>query len=1354
MVPRTFQAGTKPLSQSESKTAEPEETADQLVKDTKLDMATPQEDHFQAGNDDLGDGSDDSGEPNVLERGEADVPPSLPPPLTPHPSSPSQHSPGNQELQYLIHYLQVTRISDEERRRQDEEARRVELQEYRLQMEQQRQLNDERFMQLLSMIAPKPLQVQQTSPEQQAPAAHQLSPVPPFATTSGSPHAPITAPVMGKPMIPSPPQLQSDVTYQLFRQWRRKFEDYSVLMGLHSLPPATQHIYLRTCVSLEVQRLLHYTLAIPPDSSMPVVQVLDALQQYFRNSQNEALRRRELLSCKQTPGEPFSAFYARMKDLADESELCTGDRTTCAATQLKMILLMGVCEEELVQRLVSLDSQASLDDFVTCCRTFESSRAAASAIVAAPSQLNILSSYKRNQHRQKMTATTKHTPQRCQSPPLTKDSLASCRSCTHQHAVGHCPAKNSTCPNCGYKGHWHRTPRCPAKDSECTTCHKQGHFAKCCKSTRKTSTNQTCRARRVSTSRTPKPVNVTLSYGSKSSQLLMLPDTGADITMIGPKHLDSLGIPRCNLSPPPATDVLTADGSSMTPALGCFETTLQLGQASCKAIVHDHEDIQTPLLSYGHCVDLAIVSTDFQKPILSVTHVNRCAQQMPASAMSSPTTARTYFLQHFSDVLVSKTDLQTTPLKMSGPPMRIHLQPGVTPFAIHTPRPIPFTYRDQVKEELDSLVQQGIISPVGDKPSEWYHPMVLVPKPGNGVRITVDLTHLNSQVSRPTHPSPTPADAIRTITPSAKFFTKADALHGYWQMDLAEEDRHLTTFITPHGRYYHCRGPMGFAATGDAYCLLSHHQDHDQAFGKVKAAHLSPPVLAPFNPKLPVTLQTDASRLYGLGYALFQEHGHSQLRLVQCGSRFLTDAESRYATIELEMLAASWAMGKCRLYLAGLQHFTLHTDHRPLIPILNHYTLDAIENPRLQHLRVKMAPYVFTAVWHAGKTLCVPDGLSRAPVGHPTFDDEEECTMTAAHVRSLVSTNATSTDGQATAPILDDDRTLQELRAVASKDQDYRRLLEYPPPRYQQQEPYLCNDQPSRPFESVSADFFQVAGKSFLVIVDRLSGWPVVTPCGQDTTATKVMRMFCMTDGGTPFTSEEFRRFTERWGIHHLVASPHYPQSNGHAEAAVKSVKYLILKMAPDGNIDCEAFDRGLLELRNNPTPAGRSPAQILYGYPLRTCVPAHPQSFSAQWQTKSDDWDRCAAAQANQVTNLYDSHARPLPRLSVGQRVRIQDHKSLQWDKVGVVMGCGRSRQYEVRLSSGRVWWRNRRHLCPVPVPKCEPSFLSPVSPCQDQETGSLHVPPVTPRRSPRLVAKSPVSARDTTTSVKGGGV
>lgn len=171
--------------------------------------------------------------------------------------------------------------------------------------------------------------------------------------------------------------------------------------------------------------------------------------------------------------------------------------------------------------------------------------------------------------------------------------------------------------------------------------------------------------------------------------------------------------------------------------------------------------------------------------------------------MTSSAAAKKFFLQHFSDVLVSKVHLRTTSLKMSGPPMRIHLKPGVTPFVVHTPQPIPFVFREQVKEELISLVQQGIITPTGDESSECCHPMVLIPKT-KGVHITVDHTHLNNQVCHPTHPSSTLIDAIRSITPSAKYFTTADALHGYWQMDLVEKDRHLTTFITPYGHFQHC----------------------------------------------------------------------------------------------------------------------------------------------------------------------------------------------------------------------------------------------------------------------------------------------------------------------------------------------------------------------------------------------------------------------------------------------------------------------------------------------------------------------------------------------------------------------
>ena len=154
--------------------------------------------------------------------------------------------------------------------------------------------------------------------------------------------------------------------------------------------------------------------------------------------------------------------------------------------------------------------------------------------------------------------------------------------------------------------------------------------------------------------------------------------------------------------------------------------------------------------------------------------------------------------------------------------------------------------------------------------------------------------------------------------------------------------------------------------------------DHQEAFQRDKQALLSPPVLACYDPALPTVLQTDASRLYGVGYALLQDHGGGQLRLIQCGSRFLTDAETRYATIELEMLAVVWAMAKCRFYLIELQHFTLFTDQIPLVPMINHYSLVAVENPRLQRLKEKLSPYLFTAVWRAGKLMCIPDALSRA----------------------------------------------------------------------------------------------------------------------------------------------------------------------------------------------------------------------------------------------------------------------------------------------------------------------------------------------------------------------------------------
>jgi hypothetical protein len=52
--------------------------------------------------------------------------------------------------------------------------------------------------------------------------------------------------------------------------------------------------------------------------------------------------------------------------------------------------------------------------------------------------------------------------------------------------------------------------------------------------------------------------------------------------------------------------------------------------------------------------------------------------------------------------------------------------------------------------------------------------------------------------------------------------------------------------------------------------------------------------------------------------------------------------------IELECLAATWAMKKCKSFLEGLPSFEVVLDHRPLIPILNDYSLDQLDNQQNQ----------------------------------------------------------------------------------------------------------------------------------------------------------------------------------------------------------------------------------------------------------------------------------------------------------------------------------------------------------------------------------------------------------------------
>ena len=69
----------------------------------------------------------------------------------------------------------------------------------------------------------------------------------------------------------------------------------------------------------------------------------------------------------------------------------------------------------------------------------------------------------------------------------------------------------------------------------------------------------------------------------------------------------------------------------------------------------------------------------------------------------------------------------------------------------------------------------------------------------------------------------------------------------------------------------------------------------EKAFEKAKELLCSTQVVKPFDTAIPTKVLTDASRLYGLGYALIQQKAEDSLiRLIRCGSCSLSDTQSRY----------------------------------------------------------------------------------------------------------------------------------------------------------------------------------------------------------------------------------------------------------------------------------------------------------------------------------------------------------------------------------------------------------------------------------------------------------------------------
>ncbi|GFN90529.1 enzymatic polyprotein [Plakobranchus ocellatus] len=83
-------------------------------------------------------------------------------------------------------------------------------------------------------------------------------------------------------------------------------------------------------------------------------------------------------------------------------------------------------------------------------------------------------------------------------------------------------------------------------------------------------------------------------------------------------------------------------------------------------------------------------------------------------------------------------------------------------------------------------------------------------------RRTIDHPALSRHATSETHHTQSPFHQARMVPPDT-LKTTFDAWNGYHRIALDPKDRHLTTFITPWGRYRYCVCTQGYIVSGDAY---------------------------------------------------------------------------------------------------------------------------------------------------------------------------------------------------------------------------------------------------------------------------------------------------------------------------------------------------------------------------------------------------------------------------------------------------------------------------------------------------------------------------------------------------------
>ena len=625
------------------------------------------------------------------------------------------------------------------------------------------------------------------------------------------------------------PVVSPQMTLPQFRKFRT---DWNVYITITRIPVSERTAHLYSACDSAVQSSA--ISAKPTFLSLAESVALDLIESLVTKQANPAVHRLSFTKLHQGESECIQDFLVRLRSsVLDCAYACPNCNVDLADSHITDQFILGLRDSSIQTDILTKASQLqTLDAIVQHATAIEAAVRDQSQIVSSSVDSDHVFAARQSQYQREKANHFQRSSNSSQSSHFQRSSNSSRKF------------QKKPCNGCGSDQHggFERSTKCPAWGHECEKCGRSNHFSKVCfreelsvnsvnlvahvkyNPQQDSFTSATDSADLVTATMSPK----LSACKSRSATVQLFPDSGASICLAGPQHLDAVNVQLKELIP--CNKKVVAVGGSELVCKGWFPSEFVVQGNRTVQPLYICDKIDRIYFSKAACIDVTILPNTFPQPMCSDSPAeelgNIQTKQIPPSLPNRPTQLpfppvpenipklKQFLLDQFADTAFNAT----APFpQMNTPPAHIYLKPDAVPVARHSPIPVPYHWKDTIKEGLDRDVERGIIKKVDiGTPVEWCSPMVIVTKKDGTPRRTIDLQKLNEQSMRETHHCSSPFQLASQV-PRDTYKTVIDAVDGFHAIPLDEESQKLTVFITEWGRYQYLRMPQGFSAAGDVY---------------------------------------------------------------------------------------------------------------------------------------------------------------------------------------------------------------------------------------------------------------------------------------------------------------------------------------------------------------------------------------------------------------------------------------------------------------------------------------------------------------------------------------------------------